>query len=149
MRLNCQLAIAAQFVRYWIAGAAALVTHIATLYLLVEFHDVFKPLASSIGFCAAVPVNYILQYKFVFDSERPHLDAFARYLMVTLTAFGLNLLIFWTLIAVFDRHYLLMQGMTTMIVVITNFMVNRGYTFANARRAGGKGSRRLEQYVAR
>ena len=85
----------------------------------------------------------------MFDSERPHLDAFARYLMVTLTAFGLSLLIFWTLIAVFDRHYLLMQCVTTMIVVITNFMVNRGYTFANARRAGGKGSRRLEQYVAR
>ena len=49
--------IAAEFIKYSIAGFAAAATHLAVLAGLVQLTPAPKPLASAIGFCCAIPVN--------------------------------------------------------------------------------------------
>ena len=58
--------IAAEFIKYSIAGFAAAATHLAVLAGLVQLTPAPKPMASAIGFCCAIPVNYII-----------HIDSFS------------------------------------------------------------------------
>ena len=61
--------IAAEFIKYSIAGFAAAATHLAVLAGLVQLTPAPKPMASAIGFCCAIPVNYIIQHRFVWENR--------------------------------------------------------------------------------
>lgn len=121
--------LATQFLRYGITGGVALTTHLAVMWVAVETLGTLKPLASAIGFACAIPINYILQYRFVFRSDAEHVASFLRYVAVTLATMVLNVALFWMLLALLQAHYLIVQCVTTVIVLMTNFAVNRTFTF--------------------
>lgn len=122
-----------QFIAYGVAGSIAAATHIAVLAGLAELAGVPKAVASGIGFCCAVPVNYSLQHRFVFASKAPHHKAFSRYLATTVAALGLNLALFQALLKTVDINYLVAQVVVIGVVFVVNFIVNRTYTFAAVR----------------
>ena len=120
-----------RFVRYTLAGGAAVVTHLAVLSLLVQLTPINKTLASTIGFACAIPVNYLLQHRFVFRSSGAHGVRFVRYILVTLSTMTLNTLSFWVLAEVLNMHYVIAQLITTGLVFAMNFVLNCSYTFTN------------------
>jgi len=120
-----------QFVRYTLAGGAAVVTHLAVLSLLVELTPINKMLASAIGFVCAIPVNYLLQHRFVFHSSGTHGIRFVRYIVVTLSTMILNVLSFWILAEILIVYYVTAQLLTMGLVFTMNFVLNRTYTFAD------------------
>ena len=122
----------AQFLRYGFAGGTALLTHLAVMWVMVEALGMVKPWASAIGFLCATPVNYVLQYRFVFRSDNDPVASFLRYIGVTLAAMGLNVALFVMLLALLPAHYLLVQCVTTAIVFVVNFIVNKTFTFRRA-----------------
>ena len=83
-----------------------------------------------IGFSCAIPVNYLLQHRFVFARRGRHWAFFSRYLGVTLSALGLNAALFWVGTEVIGAHYLPTQIVVIGIIVAVNFLVNRKFTFA-------------------
>jgi len=120
-----------QFLRYGLAGSAAAATHLAVLVLLAELAAVPATLASALGFACAVPVNYALQHRFVFNSSsRRHLLLFSRYVTVTLLTMALNVGLFWLLTSGLGVFYVLSQIITIGVIVPLNFAINRSYTFA-------------------
>ncbi|MEM7212310.1 MAG: GtrA family protein [Pseudomonadota bacterium] len=121
-----------QFLAYAVAGSIAAVTHIAVLAGLVELVNLPATLASGIGFCCAVPVNYGLQHRYVFASKVPHRKAFFRYLAVTLAALALNLALFHTLLKITELHYTAAQILVIGLVFVVNFLANRAYSFAGS-----------------
>jgi len=121
-----------QLLRYVLAGGTALATHLAVMWIAVEVFAVAKVLASAIGFLSAIPVNYLLQYRFVFASEASKLASFILYTGVTLLTMGLNVAVFSLLLALLPSHYLLIQVFTTAVVFLVNFFVNRSLTFNHA-----------------
>jgi putative flippase GtrA len=123
-----------QLVRYTLAGGAAVVTHLVILSLLVELTTINKTLASAIGFACAIPVNYLLQRRFVFHSSDAHGILFVRYILVTLSTMTLNALSFWILAEALMIHYVTAQIITTALVFAMNFILNRFYTFNNRNR---------------
>lgn len=122
-----------QFARYAVAGGTSVVTHLIVLILLVEAFAVEKGIASTIGFLTAIPVNYALQHRFVFDRTGRHWRFFSRYVAVTLAALGLNAALFLLGINVLGFHYLPTQIVVIGLIFVLNFHVNRAFTFNDLR----------------
>jgi len=119
-----------QLVGYGIAGLLAAAVHLAVLYALVEFFFVAKTLASAVGFATAIPVNYFIQYHFVFQSRVGHVRGFLRYFEVTLFFAGVNTGLFWLLLNFTPINYVVIQIITIITVAGLNFVVNRQFTFS-------------------
>ena len=117
-------------IRYAACGVLAAVTHIGILYFLVEFIFMNPVVASAIGFCAAIIVNYNLQYHWAFSSITPHGTAFIRYITVTLGMLVINTLIFWLITSYLGISYLVAQILTIGFIFIANYLINRNFTFA-------------------
>ena len=125
--------IAVEFIRYSIAGFAAAATHLAVLAGLVQLMQTPKPIASAIGFCCAIPVNYLIQHRFVFGRTGGHTIYFMRYLTVTLVLLAANVIIFSIFTQIIEMFYILAQIVVIGIVFVLNFLVNRTFTFSDAR----------------
>lgn len=123
------------FMRYLMSGGIAAIVHFAILIFLVELVSVNATLASSIGFCAAVIVNYTLQYHWTFKVNETHRTVFARYAGVTATTLVINTALFWTLHERLVLPYLMAQVIVTGVVVLINFTINQRYTFAKSSQA--------------
>lgn len=115
--------------RYLVAGGLATATHFLVLVLLVEWAGADPTLSTTIGFVAAIAVNYPLQYFWTFSATGHHRVVFARYLAVTLAALGLNTLLFWSLVTGIGVWYPLAQAIATSIVVVVNYTINKYFTF--------------------
>ena len=124
--------VTTQFLRYALAGGAALAIHLAVMWIAVEGLSTPKVLASAIGFICAIPVNYLLQYRFVFCSGANAVTSFLLYIGVTLVMMGVNVMVFSMLLALLPSHYLLVQCITSAIVFVANFFANRSWTFSRA-----------------
>lgn len=131
MRRNKQVRL---FSRYILSGCAAAITHFSVLAILIEFVDFNAAIASILGFCAAIVVNYSLQYYCTFRAQGPHSVILFRYLLVTFAMLALNTLLFWTLNSKLSLHYLAAQSIATAVIMIGNFSINRRYTFVSDRK---------------
>jgi putative flippase GtrA len=120
-----------QFLRYVLAGGAAAATHLAVLVLLTELVRIPSTVGSAVGFGCAVPVNYALQHRFVFNRSRQHLLYFPRYLSITLLTLALNTGLFWLLTDGFGLFYVASQVVTIGLIVPLNFTLNRCIAFTD------------------
>ena len=114
---------------YTACGLVANVAWFAVLIGLVEVCSINPTISSGIGFIVAVILNYSCQYKLTFKSEGNHAEIFLRFFVVAIFGVTINLLIFWTLNEKFDTPYLVAQVVSTGIVVLVNFNINKRYTF--------------------
>jgi putative flippase GtrA len=122
--------IFAQFARYGLSGSAAVATLFLVLVVLVEALGVPSAVASALAFACAVPVNYALQHRFVFDRPSAHALYFPRYLATTALTVGLNTAVFWALTQKLGVVYVTSQAITLGAVVPVSFLINRHFTFA-------------------
>lgn len=120
-----------QFLRYGLSGTTAVAVLMLVLVALKEVAGVPSTLASALAFATAVPVNYALQHRFVFNKSRQHRRFFARYVGVTLLTMALNTGLFWLLATALGIFYVASQVITLGIIVPLNFAINRSFTFAN------------------
>ena len=118
-----------QFLLYGLAGGAAALTHLIVLVLLAELAHFPPTLASALGFASAVPVNYALQHRFVFNRSSQHLLFFPRYVSITLLTLGLNTGLFWLLNTGLGLYYVTSQVVTIGLIVPLNYVLNRCVTF--------------------
>ncbi len=88
-------------------------------------------IATSIGFAAAIGVNYHFQYHWTFAASGSHKSTFTRYVTVTVAMMFVNTAIFWMLTEQWGFGYILAQCLATGVVMIANFNINRRYTFAS------------------
>ena len=119
------------FIKYAISGGLATIVHFLILITLVEVFAIDATLASAIGFCMAVVVNYNLQYHWTFKSTGSHKTIFTRYVFITFFMLGVNTLIFWVLYGLQGLSYILAQAIATAVVMFMNFTINKKYTFAS------------------
>ena len=119
------------FIKYVISGGLAAAVHFLILIVLVEKISVNPTLATSLGFCAAIFVNYTMQYHWTFQSAGSHKTVFTRYVVITFMMLGVNTLIFWFLYEKLGFMYLLAQAVATGMVMFMNFAINKNYTFVS------------------
>ena len=122
-----------QFLIFAGIGAIGTVAHYATLILLVQIAHTDPVLATTIGFAVGALINYILNYRITFNSDKRHREALTKFLSVAVLGAITNGLIMSLGINTFDIHYLIMQVIATCIVLTLNFTANKYWAFAEDR----------------
>ncbi|MGB5834694.1 MAG: GtrA family protein [Thiohalocapsa sp.] len=120
-----------QFLKFAGLGGIGTLAHYAILILLMELVNSEVLIASSLGALTGAVVNYALNYRYTFRSQKQHKEALSKFLLVAGVGFMLNL----ALMAVFTYPlgwaYLWAQAATTLIVLVWNFLGNLLWTFAH------------------
>lgn len=115
--------------RYGLAGGLSLLTHLTVLIVLVELAGAPPVLASTLGFIASFLVSFALQHRWVFEHENPVLHTLPRFVLVTLIGLGLNALVMALGHSVLDINYLLTQAVAFVMIPVSNYLLNRRWTF--------------------
>jgi putative flippase GtrA len=122
-----------RFIRFALVGGVATAIQYAILVVLVRFADLAPPVASTIGFIASAGVNYLLNYRFTFRSDRAHGAAAAKFAVLVFIGMLLNAGLMKLLVSA-GWNYLIAQICVTGVVLVWNYAGNSLWTF------GGKDS---------
>lgn len=117
-----------RFVRFTAVGGIATAIQYALLILLVRGFGMAPTPASSIGFALSAGVNYLLNYRFTFRSNRPHGPAAAKFALLAGTGLLINAAIMHVLTGM-GVYYLIAQVCATGVVLFWNFIGNSLWTF--------------------
>lgn len=117
-----------RFLRFCAVGGVATAIQYALLILLVHAFGMAPTPASSIGFVLSAGVNYLLNYRFTFQSNRPHGAAAAKFALLAGTGLLINAAVMHAMLAG-GAHYLVAQICATSVVLFWNFIGNSVWTF--------------------
>lgn len=120
-----------RIVRYGIAGGLSLLTHLAVLVLMVEIVGLGAVASTTLGFIASVAVSFLLQHHWVFRSQAARRATAPRFVAVTLFGLLLNTSIMAVGYRLFGLHYLLVQAVAFAAVPVSNYLLNRAWTFGS------------------
>lgn len=118
-----------QFVRFFGVGCVSAIGHYGLLILLVQAAGVAAVPSSAAGALLGAWINYSLNYRFTFRSNKGHLESVTKFALVALIGLLLNTLFMWLGVDRLGMHYLLSQVLTTGLVMIWSFAANRFWTF--------------------
>ena len=85
--------------------------------------------ATVAGSAAGALVNYLLNRRYTFDSRKPHRDAGPKFLTVAVGTGLLNAILVYIGTDLLGLYYLLVQCVATVIVFLSNFLLNSVWTF--------------------
>ncbi len=120
-----------QFLMFAGVGAIGTIGHYTVLIVLVQFWAVDPVFASTFGFVVGAVINYILNYHFTFQSDKQHIEALTKFLIVATIGAGINGGIMYFGVEHTNINYLIVQVFATGIVLLWNFVVNKLWTFAH------------------
>lgn len=106
--------------------------HYALLVLLVEAIAANEVAASTAGATLGALVNYALNRRYTFDSEKRHREALTKFLIVAALGLTLNAFFMFVLVELLSVHYLLAQVVSTTLILVWNFIGNKFWTFREA-----------------
>lgn len=118
-----------QFLSFAAIGAVGTGGHYLTLIILVEVVTYTPVYASLFGFIVGAAINYILNYHITFQSNKPHKEALTKFLIVATVGALMNTLIMYIGYNILLFHYIIVQIMATVLVLLWNFGVNKIWTF--------------------
>lgn len=123
------VALLRQFIGFAMVGAIGLSAHYAVLTSLVEIGGVDPVAASVAGFLTGAVVNYGLNRRLVFRSDRAHRSAGPRFFTVAASGFTLNALFMTLLVDHLGVYYLFAQILVNGVLVVWHFLLNKFWTF--------------------
>lgn len=122
-------ALVRQFAGFAAVGSIGLVAHYLVLTGLVELLAVHPVAASAAGFVVGGLVNYGVNRRLVFRSDRAHGAAGPRFLAVAASGLGLNAALMALLVDGFGVYYLAAQIVVTAGLTAWHFALNKYWTF--------------------
>ena len=114
--------------RFVLVGGVATAVQYALLVLLVRAFGMAPTPASSMGFVLSAVVNYLLNYRFTFASDRPHGAAAAKFGALAGAGLLINGAIMHLMVGA-AVPYLIAQLCASAVVLFFNFMGNSIWTF--------------------
>jgi putative flippase GtrA len=130
--------LAAQILRYAVAGGLGTAAHLGVLVLCVEVLGTGIVAGSVAGFCAALAVSYMLNRLWTFRGSRRESGRFWRYALVCVSGLVINTGLMVALVEWLQWPYLLAQLSVIFVVPVSNFVLSRHWAFD----AGGAASLR-------
>ena len=118
-----------KLIKFSAVGALGTLVHYSVLVFLVQLLSVNVLAASSTGAIVGALVNYFLNYKWTFNSNKRHSEAMAKFFAVAAVGFVMNGLFMALFTEALAMYYLIAQVMTTGIVLFWNFLANHYWTF--------------------
>lgn len=118
-----------QFLRYAGAGIIGTAVQYSILVALVQIFGTSAVLASTLGAVVGAFVNYRLNHRFTFASDKTHVQALPRFVLVALAGIALNAIVVGAMLAFVTSQYLIAQVAATVAVLIGGYLANRTWTF--------------------
>lgn len=122
-----------QMASYAFAGLVTAVAHYALMIGLVQVFAVNAVVASLAGFTLGAGVSYSLNRWLTFDATRSHAQATWRFAVIALGGFVLTGLLMSLFVTRLGLHYLPMQVVTTLLVMVFSFLGHKYWSFAEGR----------------
>lgn len=118
-----------QFLRFTGVGCMSALGHYGLLIFLVQAARANPVAASAAGALLGAWINYTLNYRFTFRSDKPHRESVVKFAIVAALGLLLNTLFMWIGVTIAGLHYLASQILTTGLLLIWSFVLNRFWTF--------------------
>ncbi|GAB3131755.1 GtrA family protein [Novispirillum itersonii] len=121
-----------QFLLFACVGAGGTLAHYAVLIGLVEVARLSPMAGAAAGFVVGGLVNYVLNRTVVFRSDRSHTEALPRFFAIAATGLVWTMLLMAAMTDGLGLPYLLAQAMTTGLLLVWHYLLNRIWTFRPA-----------------
>lgn len=119
----------ARIMRFAAVGAVGTGAHYAVLVSLVEAAGMAPVAGSVAGFLVGALVNYTMNRRLVFRSDRAHAEALPRFLAVAGMGLCWNALLMYLFVDLAGVHYLIAQIVTTAILLGWHYVGHALWTF--------------------
>ena len=116
------------FLKFAAVGAIGTALHYAVLIFSVSLLHNDPAIGAMAGATCGAICNYLLNRHFIFRSDRPHVEAVPRFLLMAGLGVFLNGLIVKAL-TLMSLHYLLSQAIATLTILIINFILSKLWIF--------------------
>ncbi len=123
------MSFSVKLIRYIVVGVIGTAIHFGVLIALVERLGVEPVTASTIGFIITLVVSYMLNHRWTFRTDRGHLSAMPRYILVSVSGLLLNSGIMFVTVHILGLWYILGQSLVVVVVPLTNFLFNYHWSF--------------------
>ncbi|PIQ24763.1 hypothetical protein COW36_23620 [bacterium (Candidatus Blackallbacteria) CG17_big_fil_post_rev_8_21_14_2_50_48_46] len=124
------------FFRYVAVGILGTAVDLGTLYLLTHLSGIdprkswLFPFFVTLAFLFAVVNNYILNRLWTFESRGNQVSSeFFRFFLVSLGGLALTQALMWVFVSLLGVWYMLAKALTSMLVLVWNFGLNKFWTF--------------------
>jgi putative flippase GtrA len=124
------------FLRYIVVGVLGTGIDLGSLYFLTRLSGIdprkswLFPCFVTIAFLLAVVNNYILNRLWTFGSRGSKVSTeFIRFFLVSLGGLALTQGLMWVMVSLLGVWYLLAKALTSLMVLIWNFGLNKFWTF--------------------
>jgi putative flippase GtrA len=117
------------FARFLLVGGFATAVQYVILYLLVSFARMHVVVASTIGYALSAACNYILNYRFTFNSTQAHRISAPRFVVICVCGLALNSGMMILATGYFKLDYMLAQLAATAATLAWNFVANGIWSF--------------------
>lgn len=118
-----------QFLFFTAIGGIGTAGQYITLVALVEGGIASALPASVVGFIVGAVINYFLNYRFTFKSNKSHKEAMSKFFIVAAIGAMINTALMYVGLNLLQVYYLLAQIVATGIVLLWNFTANKLWTF--------------------
>ena len=118
-----------QLIMYASVGVVGTAAQYGTLVTLVEFGKVRAVIGSTYGFIIGALINYYLNYKLTFQSQKRHIKTMPQFFLVALSGLFLNSVIMIITTELLLMNYIVGQILATGSVLFSGFIINSLWTF--------------------
>lgn len=119
-----------QFFTFAGVGAVGTLGHYITLFLLVQSLEFDPVFSTTMGFIVGAIINYHLNYKFTFQSNKSHREAIIKFFIIAILSGMLNSYMMFLGLKLTTLNYFIIQLVSTAMVLVLNFIFNKIWTFA-------------------
>ncbi|MDN3656718.1 GtrA family protein [Ferruginibacter paludis] len=122
--------IGTRLLQYGLVGVAGMAVDFSATWIGKEKIRLNKYLANSIGFSLAVINNFLLNRYWTFhDTAHPFAPQLIRFLLVSLSALGINHLLLYLLVNKAHKNFYLLKLVVIGLVFFYNYLLNFLFTF--------------------
>lgn len=121
-----------QFVRFGLVGSFGAGVYVLATGLLVRYCGLSIVASASLSFVLVVAINYLLHYRWTFESKRRHSSAILRFLGTSIGGMAINsgFLLLSVRFVNWPLPVLLLMG--ACLVVLWNYLLSRFWVFTDA-----------------
>jgi len=119
-----------QFITFASVGTIGTAGHYLTLFILVQIFLFDPVLATTLGFIVGALINYQLNYKITFKSNKSHYETMIKFFTIAILGGVLNSFLMFSGLKFTPLNYFIIQIMATIIVLTLNFVFNKIWTFS-------------------
>jgi putative flippase GtrA len=120
-----------EFVRFSIVGVINTLVNLIVLFVLTEFFGVYYLISAIFAFLAAVTNSFILNktWTFRYNSKDSIHIKYIQFLVVSILAFIVNMIVLYSFTEYFHFHYMISQIIGIGLNLVINFLGNKLWTF--------------------